>query len=341
MAKKEYTFEEIYRDIVAKRFATVYVLMGEEAYFIDQIEEALVQNVLNDSERDFNQQVFYGNEAKVPDIINTARRFPMMSKYQLVIIREAQNLQKIDLLSHYIKTPAPTTVFVICHKHKKIDGRKSLMTEAKKNGVVFESKKIYDNKMPGFIISFMKRRGMDIDPKSVQMLSDHIGNDLCRLDNEAGKLLMVLGDQPVKRITAEMIETNIGISKEYNSFEFVRAVAAKDVLRANRISDYFDKNPKVAYSNPVLPTLFNYFANLMICFYSKDRSENGVIQTLRLQWSFQAIDYMQGLRNYTAMKAFDAIHEIRMADAKSKGFGATSHLTIGDIYKEMLCKIMC
>lgn len=340
MAKKEYTFEEICRDIVAKQFAPVYILMGEEAYFIDQIEELLVQNVLDDTERDFNQLIFYGNEANTLDIMNTARRFPMMSKYQLVVIKEAQNLNKIDLLSHYVKAPVPTTVFVICHKYKKIDGRKSLVTDAKKTGIVFESKKIYDNKMPGFILSFMKQRRMDIDPKSAQMLSDYVGNDLSRLDKEAEKLLVIFGDRPSKRITAEMIETNIGISKEYNSFEFVNAVATKDVLRANRIADYFDKNQKAAFSNPVLPALFNYFANLMICFYAKDRSERGVMQTLHLQWSFQAADYMQGLRNYTAMKVFDAIHEIRMADAKTKGFGATSHLTIGDIYRELLYRIM-
>lgn len=340
MAKKEYTFEEICRDITAKNFAPVYVLMGEEPYFIDKIEELLIKNVLNDTERDFNQMIFYGNDADALNIMNTARRFPMMAERQLVIVKEAQNLNKIEMLSHYVKAPVASTVFVVCHKYKKLDGRKSLLTEAKKSGVVFESKKIYDNKMPGFIVSFMKQRSMDIDGKSAQMLADYLGNDLSRLAKEADKLQIIFGDSASKRITPEIIETHIGISKDFNSYELVNAIASKDVLRANRIADYFEKNQKANSIQAVLPAVFNYFSNLMICFYSKDRSERGVMQTLHLQWSFQATDYMLGLRNYKAMKVFDTIHEIRMADAKSKGFGATSNLTVGDIYKELLYKIM-
>ena len=340
MAKKEYTFEEICRDITNKNFAPVYVLMGEEPYFIDKIEELLVKNVLNDTERDFNQMIFYGSDSDVMNIINSARRFPMMSERQLVMVKEAQNLSKIELLSHYVKAPVSSTVFVICHKYKKLDGRKSLLMEAKKTGIVFESKKIYDNKMPGFIISFMKQRLMDIDGKGAQMLTDYLGNDLSRLEKETEKLSVILENSASKRITPEIIETNIGISKEFNNYEFVNAIASKDILRANRIADYFDKNQKLNPAQMVLPAVFNYFANLMICFYSKDKSERGVMQTLNLQWPFQAADYMTGLRKYSAMKVFDAIREVREADAKSKGFGATSSTTAGDIYKEMLYKIM-
>ncbi|MDR0575189.1 MAG: DNA polymerase III subunit delta [Tannerella sp.] len=340
MAKKEYTFEEICRDIAAKNFAPVYVLMGEEPYFIDKIEELLVRNVLNDAERDFNQMIFYGNDSDALNIVNAARRFPMMAERQLVIVKEAQHLNKIEILSHYVKTPFASTVFVICHKYKKLDGRKNLLAEAKKVGIVFESKKIYDNKMPGFILSFMKQRAMDIDGKGAQMLADYIGNDLSRLEKEADKLSIIFGNSPSKRITPEIIETNIGVSKEFNSYQFVNAIASKDILRANRIADYFDKNPKINSNQPILPVVFNFFANLMICFYSKDRSEKGIMQTLHLQWPFQATDYLLGLRHYTAMKVFDAIREIRIADAKSKGFETTSSLTAGDIYKEMLYKIM-
>ena len=340
MAKKEYTFEEICRDIINKKFAPVYILMGEEPYFIDKIEELLVQNVLNDSERDFNQMIFYGNDVDVKNIMNTARRFPMMSERQLVIVKEAQNLKNIELLSHYVKTPVSSTVFAICHKYKKIDGRKSLVTEAKTTGVVFESKKIYDNKMPAFIISFMKQRSLDIDGKSAQMLTDYLGNDLSRLENETDKLSVILSNSSSKRITPEIIESNIGISKDFNNYELVNAIASKDILRANRIADYFDKNQKANPAQMVLPAIFNYFVNLMICFYSKDRSERGIMQTLNMQWSFQATDYLLGLRNYSAMKVFDVIHEIRLSDAKSKGFGAPSTITPGDIYKELLYKIM-
>jgi len=340
MAKKEYTFEEICRDINNRNFAPVYILMGEEPYFIDKIEELLVRNVLNDTERDFNQMIFYGNDMDVKNIMNTARRFPMMSERQLVIVKEAQNLKNIELLSHYVKTPVSSTVFVICHKYKKIDGRKSLVTEAKTTGIVFESKKVYDNKMPGFIVSFMKQRSLNIDGKSAQMLTDYLGNDLSRLENETDKLSVILGNSSSKRITPEIIEANIGISKDFNNFELVNAIASKDILRANRITDYFDKNQKANPAQMVLPAIFNFFVNLMICFYSKDRSERGVMQALNLQWSFQATDYLLGLRNYSAMKVFDAIHDIRLSDAKSKGFGAPSSITPGDIYKELLYKIM-
>ena len=339
-AKKENTYEEICNNIINKRFAPVYVLMGEEPYFIDKIEDLLIKYVLDDAERDFNQTIFYGIDSDPLTVMNTARRFPMMSQRRLVIIKEAQHLSKIDMLSHYVKAPVPSTVFAICHKYKKIDGKTSLVNEAKKTGIVFESKKIYDNKMPEFIVSFMRQHSIDIDGKNAQIIANYIGNDLNRLEKEVEKLEIVFGNQAVKRVTPEIIETNIGISKDYNSFEFVNAIASKDVLRANRIADYFDKNPKANGGQPVLPVVFNYFVNLMICFYSKDHSENGIMQTLHLQWTFQATDYLLGIRHYTAKKVFDAIHEIRLAEAKTKGFGATSTLTDGDIYKEMLYKIM-
>ncbi|MDR0743216.1 MAG: DNA polymerase III subunit delta [Tannerella sp.] len=339
MAVKEYTFEEICRGITDRNFAPVYVLMGEEPYFIDAIENLLVQHVLNDTERDFNQMIFYGKDSNAVDIMNTARRYPMMAERQLVIVKEAQDLNKIELLSHYVKAPVQSTVLVICHKYKKIDGRKSILTETKKNGILFDSKKIYENKMAGFIVSFMKQRSMDIDGKSAQMLADYLGNNIGRLSKEADKLKIILGENTSKRITPEIIEENIGINKDYNSYELVNAIASKDVLRANRIAGYFDKNEKAHSNQNVLSVLFNFFTNLMICFYSKDKSERGVMQTLNLQWGFQAKDYLLGLRNYTAMKVFDVIHEIRLADAKAKGF-ENSSATTGDIYKELLYKTM-
>jgi len=340
MAKKENTYEELYGNIVNKRFVPVYMLMGEEPYFIDKIEALLIKHVLNDSERDFNQMIFYGIDSDPLTIMNAARRFPMMSNNQLVIVKEAQHLSKIELLSHYIKAPVPSTVFVICHKYKKIDGKTSLVNEAKKTGIVFDSKKLYDNKLPEFILSCMKQHTMEIDGKSAQIIANYIGNDLNRIEKEIEKLNVFFGDKAVRRVTPEIIETNIGISKDYNSFEFINAIASKDVQRANRIADYFDKNPKANGGQPVLPFLFNFFVNLMICFYSRKYTEREIMQVLNLQWSFQATDYLLGVRNYTARKVFDAIHEIRNADAKSKGFRTTSTLTCGDIYKEMLYKIM-
>jgi len=339
MTKKENSFEDLRQSIVNKQFAPVYVLMGEEPYFIDKLEDLLIKHVLDDTERDFNQMIFYGMDSDPMSIMNVARRFPVMAARQLVIIKEAQNLSKIEMLSHYVKAPVPTTVFVLCYKYKKLDGRTILMNEAKKKGIVFESKKIYDNKLPEFIVTFMKQRAMDIDVKSAFIVANYLGNDLNRLEKEAEKLAIVLSDKAVKRITPEIIETNIGISKDFNSFEFINAIASKDILRANRIADYFDKNPKANPMQLVLPVVFNYFVNLMICFYSKDKTERGIMQTLHLQWQIQTTDFMLGLRNYTAKKVFDIIHEIRIADAKSKGFGTTSTISDGDIYKELLYKM--
>ncbi|MDR3308851.1 MAG: DNA polymerase III subunit delta [Tannerella sp.] len=342
MAKKETGFEDISRNIKDKNFAPVYVLHGEEPYFIDRLEELIVENALREDERDFNQTIFYGADSKVDAVINAARRYPMCAERQLVVVREAQELDNIEYLSHYVKQPMTSTVFVICHKYKKLDGRKSLCAEAKKIGVVFESKKKYDNEMPSFIVSYMKERGLEIDLKGAQMLADYLGADLSKLVKETDKLHVVFENSPSKRITPEIIEKNIGLSKDYNSFELVNAIAMKDVLRANRIADYFDKNPKNNPIQQVLPSLFNYFANLMICVYAKSTSNSGfsVMRALNLQWDIQARDYETGLRNYSGIKIYNIIHEIRLADAKSKGFEYNNSTEVGDIYKELLYKIM-
>ncbi len=338
MAKIEHTFDEICRDIVAKRFQPVYVLMGEEPFFIDRITELLVDNVLSESERDFNQMIMYGADTDAATIINAARRFPMMSEYQLVVVREAQLVRDIELLSHYVKNPLLSTVLVINYKYKTLDRRKSLASIVEKVGVLYESKKILDYKMPGFIVSLLQQRGIDIDAKAAQMLSDFLGNDLGRLNKELDKLTLILPEGD-KRITPELIERNIGISKEYNNFELIKAIATKDVLRANRIAQYFEKNPKNHPIQMTLPILFNYFSNLFICFYTKDRSETGLMTALGLRNTFQVKDYLIGLRNYPAMKVFRIISEIRNTDARSKGVENTS-VTDGELFKELLYKIL-
>ena len=236
MAKKEYTYEEICRDIVAKKFAPVYIMMGEEPFFMDRITDLLLENVLEESERDFNQIIMYGADTDAESVINAARRFPMMSKYQLVVVREAQLIRDIELLSNYVKNPLMSTVLVINYKYKNLDRRKTLASATDKIGVLFESKKIPDYKMPAFITSFMQLRSVGIDGKAAQMLSDFLGNDLSRLSKELDKLALILPEKGAKRITPELVEQNIGISKEYNNFELIKALAMKDVLKANRIA---------------------------------------------------------------------------------------------------------
>lgn len=232
-----------------------------------------------------------------------------------------------------------STVLVINYRYKTLDRRKSLAIESEKKGVVFNAKKIPDYKMQSFIYSFVKLQGIGIDNKSAQMLADFLGNDLTRLNKELEKLILLLPEKGVRKITPEMIEKNIGISKEYNNFELINALSTKDILKANRIAQYFEKNPK---SNPIqmtLSILFNYFSNLLICYYMKDRSEAGLMTALGLRGSFQVKDYQQGLRNYSAMKVFRLISDIRTTDARSKGVENNS-VSDADLLKELLYKIL-
>ena len=339
MAKKEISYESICKEIEERKFSPIYVLMGEEPFFIDQITDLLIENVLAEEERDFNQSIFYGADADAVSVINAARRFPMMSEYQLIVVKEAQLMRDIELLNAYAKHPLSSTVLVINYKYKTLDRRKSLAAAVEKNGILFESKKIPDYKMPGFITGLLQQRSLAIDAKAAQMLSDFLGNDLNRLSKELDKLAIVMAQMGSKRVTPELVERNIGISKEYNNFELIKALATKDVLKANRIAQYFEKNPKTNPLQMTLAVLFNYFSNLLIAYYSKDRSEAGLMAALGLRSAFQLKDYQMGMRHYSAMKVFLSIGEIRKADAASKGVDNAS-ASDADLLKELLYKIM-
>ena len=339
MAKKEISYESICKEIAERKFSPIYVLMGEEPFFIDQITDLLIENVLAEEERDFNQSIFYGADADAVSVINAARRFPMMSEYQLIVVKEAQLMRDIELLNAYAKHPLTSTVLVINYKYKTLDRRKSLAAAVEKNGILFESKKIPDYKMPGFITGLLQQRSLAIDAKAAQMLSDFLGNDLNRLSKELDKLAIVMAQMGSKRVTPELVERNIGISKEYNNFELIKALATKDVLKANRIAQYFEKNPKTNPLQMTLAVLFNYFSNLLIAYYSKDRSEAGLMAALGLRSAFQLKDYQMGMRHYSAMKVFLSIGEIRKADAASKGVDNAS-ASDADLLKELLYKIM-
>ena len=332
MAKKEISYESICKEIADRKFSPIYVLMGEEPFFIDQITDLLVENVLAEEERDFNQTIFYGADTDAVSIINAARRFPMMSEYQLIVVKEAQLMRDVELLSAYVKHPLSSTVLVINYKYKTLDRRKSLAAAVEKNGILFESKKIPDYKMPGFITGLLQQRTLGIDAKAAQMLSDFLGSDLSRLVKELDKLTIVMAETGSKCVNPELVERNIGISKEYNNFELIKALAMKDVLKANRIAQYFEKNPKNNPLQMTLAVLFNYFSNLLIAYYSKDRSESGLMAALGLRSAFQ-------LKDYSAMKVFLSIGEIRKTDAASKGVDNSS-ASDADLLKELLYKIM-
>lgn len=331
------TFENLQTEIKARRFRPIYLLMGDEPYYIDELTDLLIETVLPDEERDFNQTIVYGMETDVASVITLARSFPMMSDYQLIVVKEAQNLSKIEELEVYAKNPLKSTILVLNYKNGSIDKRKKLWAEIEKHGVVMESKKIPDYKMPAFISSFIQSKGLGIDHKSAQMLADYLGNDLNKLANETEKLLLAIPPN-TKHITAELIELNIGISKDYNNFELLKAIIEKDIFKVNQIADYFEKNPK---NNPLIVTLvvlFNFFSNLMICYWAKDKTENGIAAELGFRNPYQAKDYVTAIRHYNAFKCMQILSLLRTYDAKCKGVDNIS-ASDGELLKELLYKI--
>ena len=270
---KETTYEEIARELKNRIYKPVYYLMGEESYYIDRISEYIAQTVLNENEKEFNQTIVYGADTDIATVINAAKRYPMMSKYQVVIVKEAQNIKNIEELVYYLQKPLDSTILVLCHKHGTLDRRKKLAAEIEKVGVLFESKKIKDAQLPGFISSYLKRRSVEIEPKASEMMAEFVGADLSRMAGELEKLIITL-PRGQKRITPEQIERNIGISKDYNNFELRNALVAKDVFKANQIIKYFEENPKTNPLQMTLSVLFNFFSNLMLAYYAPDKSED-------------------------------------------------------------------
>ena len=314
---KETTYEEIARELKNRIYKPVYYLMGEESYYIDRISEYIAQTVLNENEKEFNQTIVYGADTDIATVINAAKRYPMMSKYQVVIVKEAQNIKNIEELVYYLQKPLDSTILVLCHKHGTLDRRKKLAAEIEKVGVLFESKKIKDAQLPGFISSYLKRRSVEIEPKASEMMAEFVGADLSRMAGELEKLIITL-PRGQKRITPEQIERNIGISKDYNNFELRNALVAKDVFKANQIIKYFEENPKTNPLQMTLSVLFNFFSNLMLAYYAPDKSEQGIANQLGLKSSWQSKDYMVAMRIYSGVKVMQIIGEIRYCDAKSK-----------------------
>lgn len=340
MAKKDSNlYLEILKDIRNKNFKPVYFLMGEESYFIDLITDAIIENALTDDERDFNQTIMYGSDVdNYGTVVNAAKRYPMMAQRQLVVVKEAQQISNIELLSFYLKQPLASTILVINHKHGVVKSKK-LLSEVEQVGVLYESKKLYDNQLPAFINNYVAASGRTIENKAMQMIADFIGSDLNRLTSELDKLRISMGEANT-RITPDDVERNVGVSKDFNNFELLNAIVARNIVKANQIVNYFERNPK---SNPFVVTisvLFGFFSNLMIAYFATDKSEQGLMQELKLRSTFQARDYVTAMRNYNAFKCIDVIALLRQYDARSKGIGATSNTTEGELLREMVYKIM-
>ena len=335
---KETTYEEIARELKNRIYKPVYYLMGEESYYIDRISEYIAQTVLNENEKEFNQTIVYGADTDIATVINAAKRYPMMSKYQVVIVKEAQNIKNIEELVYYLQKPLDSTILVLCHKHGTLDRRKKLAAEIEKVGVLFESKKIKDAQLPGFISSYLKRRSVEIEPKASEMMAEFVGADLSRMAGELEKLIITL-PRGQKRITPEQIERNIGISKDYNNYELRNALIIKDVFKANQIIKYFEENPKTNPLQMTLSVLFNFFSNLMLAYYAPEKSEQGIAAQLGLKSPWQSKDYLAAMRKYSGVKVMQIIGEIRYCDAKSKGVGNSS-LGDGELLRELVYKIL-
>lgn len=335
---KETTYEEIARNLKNKIYSPVYFLMGEEDYYIDRISDYIMDTVLTETEKEFNLTLLYGSDTDIVSIINAARRYPMMSKYLVVIVREAQNLKNLDELIHYLQKPMSSTILVMCYKHGTLDRRKKITAELEKAGVLFESKKLKDTQLPGFISSYLKRKQVEIEPKASEMMAEFVGTDLNRMAGELEKLIITL-PAGQKRITAEQIERNIGISKDYNNFELRNALIEKDVFKANQIVKYFEDNPKNNPLQVTLAVLFNFFSNLMLAYYAPDKSDQGIASQLGLRSPWHAKDYMAGMRKYTGVKVMQIIGAIRTCDAKSKGIDNPS-TPDGELLRELVYFIL-
>lgn len=328
---------QIVNDIQKGTIKPIYFLMGEEPYYIDKISDFISENILTEEERGFNQMLIYGRDTSVDEIVSNAKRYPMMAERQVVIVKEAQDLSRsIEKLTTYAENPQPTTVLVVCYKYKKIDKRKKLYKAIAKTGLIFEGKRLYENQVGDWIIKTLKSRGYSISPKAAQMLVEFLGTDLGKIDNELQKLQLICPEGT--SISPEIIEENIGISKDFNNFELRNAIGERDSLKAHRIANYFAQNPK---DNPLVMTislLFSYFSQILQYHGLSDKSKGSVAKQLKVNPYFVS-DYAIAARNYPMKKVSRAISLLQETDVKSKGVGA-ANVSQGDLLKELLVKIM-
>lgn len=330
------TFPALRVQLRKRDFSPVYLLHGEEGYYIDELVKEF-ENIIPEEERDFNLYTLYAPESGVETVMDVCRQYPMMSEYQVVIVKEAQELRAdvLNKLHHYVSQPIHTTILVIVCRGAEAKG-KDLIAAVKKNGVIFESKKLNSRNILPVISDLIHEQQLTIEEKALSMLRDYIGTDLSRLYNEIGKLALILGRGSM--ITPEAIERNIGISKDYNNFELIDAINSRDAVKAFTIVEYFRNNPK---NNPTVMTvtsLFNQFSNLLIYHYTKDKSPSGYLDALGLRNAWQLRGYEQGARSYNVRQTIDIISALREFDTKSKGIGSRQNEY--DLLKDLIFRIL-
>jgi DNA polymerase III subunit delta len=333
---------KVLSDLKAKKYAPVYFLQGEESYFIGLISDFIEKYVLSDAEKGFNQVVMYGKDVNMATIVTHARRFPMMAERQVVIVKEAQDIQDLNneagskLLLNYLQNVVPTTVLVFAHKHKTLDKRRELGKNIEKLALSITTKKVYENQLPAFVEAYAKQQGAQIDDRAVQVFCEYIGNDLNRLANEFDKL--IISGVPEGGITAEQVMMQVGISKEYNIFELQRAVVSRNTLQANRIVNYFEKNTKKNPAIPVVAFLYSFFSKLLAASQAPDKSDKGLVAALKIS-PYAAKDYLQAMRIFPQDKIMHNISFLREADLKLKGVDSGS-ADEGQVLRELVYKLI-
>ncbi|MCD8302740.1 MAG: DNA polymerase III subunit delta [Prevotellaceae bacterium] len=320
------------------KFSLVYLLMGDEDYYIDRVCQTLVDKALKPEERDFNLDVLYGAETRAVDIINLARQFPLMSDRRVVVVKEFQSLRDKEMLVSYVRNPMTGTVLVLCHKHGPMDTCKALLSEIRKAGTVMDSRRLYDNQLPDFVVDYMQSLGLTIEPQATQMICEHVGSDLTRLASEMDKLRLLLPEGQTQ-VKASFVEELTGVSKDYNNYELQSALARRDVLKANKIVNYYSSNPRNFAISLTLSVLFGFFSDVMTAYYAPDQTDGGIAQWLgKSPWAVrQAV--IPARRNYRAGKVVDILSQIRETDAKSKGVGGCK-TPAGELLRELVFFIL-
>lgn len=329
-------FNAILSDLKKKSYKPVYVFSGDEPYFIDVLSSYIEKNVLDDSEKEFNQTILYGRDTDVQTIISEAKRYPMMSDRQVLIIKEAQNVKNIEDLESYMQNPLESTLLVICYKYKTLDKRKAFAKTVSKKGVLFESEKLREYKIPDWIAGYLKEKKYSAGPKSTQMLTEYLGTDLGKIVNELDKLMINL--PPGTEITPDHIQMNIGISKDYNTFELNDALSKRDVVKANRIINYFAANSKEHPMPVTMSALYNYFVKVLQYHFTTDKAKDAVARALGVH-PFFVQDYVNAAKNYPVAKLKSIFSFLREYDMRWKGVDNAS-ADDGELMKELVWKIL-
>lgn len=337
MAKQGISYEHILSELRKKSYKPVYLLMGEEAYYIDKISDFIEDHILDESQKEFDLTVLYGKDVDMRTVVNAAKRYPMMSDWQVVIVKEAQLIKDWEPLQYYVQKPLASTILVFAYKYGSVDKRKKWVQEIAKTGLVFESDKFRDYEMSAWISQYAKDHQVVVEEKAAVMLIDFLGTDLSKVAHELDKLLLT---KPAgsNRITPEHVEKNIGISKDYNVFELQAALINRDILKANRIVRYFSDNKKANPMVMVLAQLFNFFSNLMMYHYLSDKSQGNVASELKINPYFVR-DYEKAAKVFGAWKTMNIISWVRDTDARGKGIGSNG-VEDGELLKELVFKIL-